>query len=307
MLPGAWLGARLRRKRLVYDAHELFAVQTPANPDGSFSWKQRVEMRTERLLARRSDTRLTASRRYARQIAEALRVPPPAAIPNFPPLPPLLPRDASPLRAAANASPDDVLLLYQGGFYLDTRALDVVIDAMGLLPENHRLAILGFGSPDSQRTLQELAAASPAGDRIIFLPSVPYTELPRWTAGADVGLIPFKINSAAMKLCSPNKLYEYLGAGVAVVATKADELVAVLDETGAGVTYDWHDPRDLVRAIRSLTGDPRRLAQAQRRGRAAAETTYSWTQVRSTLLEAYRSMGVMPQRQRSRVQPDAAP
>jgi glycosyltransferase involved in cell wall biosynthesis len=292
MLPGAWLAARLRRKRLVYDAHELFLVQTPMHDNGRFSWKQRIEIATEKVLAPRADAMLTASSRYAGQMAQSLGVPPPLAIPNFPPLPDRIPRDSSPLRAATGASVDDVLLLYQGGFYLDTRALDVVIEAMPALPPSHRLAILGFGSPESEASLRRLAAASAAAERIHFLPSVPFTELPRWTAGADIGVIPFKMNSAAMRLCSPNKLYEYLGAGVAIVATKADELVSVLAETGAGETYDWDRPDDFARAVTALSHDPARLQAAKRRARESAETTYSWASVQSILVGAYAAMGM---------------
>jgi glycosyltransferase involved in cell wall biosynthesis len=287
MLPAAWLAARIRRKPVVYDAHELLAVQTPSGPQGRFTIKQRLEVATERVLAPRADAKLTVSTRYANQLAQSLNIEPPVAIANFPPLPPVPERDSSPLRAMLGVNASDTVLLYQGGFYPDTRALDVVVNAMTLLPDTYWLALLGFGRPRAELALKKLAAGSPAADRIRFLPSVPFTDLPRWTAGADVGVIPFKINSAAMKLCSPNKLYEYLGAGVAVVATEADELVDVLERSRAGLTYRWQSAEDFARAVRALADDSQQLAERKRCSRRAAENGYSWAYAKPLLVQEY--------------------
>jgi len=49
-------------------------------------------------------------------------------------------------------------------------------------------------------------------------PAVPHDDVPRVLAGFDVGLIPFRLNALTAGV-NPNKLYEYLAAGVPVVST----------------------------------------------------------------------------------------
>ena len=69
-----------------------------------------------------------------------------------------------------------------------------------------------------------LAGAGPALARLAALPNVkvepavPHDDVPRVLAGFDVGLIPFKLNALTAGV-NPNKMYEYLAAGVPVVST----------------------------------------------------------------------------------------
>jgi teichuronic acid biosynthesis glycosyltransferase TuaH len=69
-----------------------------------------------------------------------------------------------------------------------------------------------------------LAGAGPAVARLSMLPNVSvepavsHDDVPRVLAGFDVGLIPFQLNTLTAGV-NPNKLYEYLAAGVPVVST----------------------------------------------------------------------------------------
>jgi glycosyltransferase involved in cell wall biosynthesis len=52
----------------------------------------------------------------------------------------------------------------------------------------------------------------------------PYSELPRYCRGFDVGLIPFRMNELTLRV-NPLKLREYLAAGLPVVSTPLPEVV----------------------------------------------------------------------------------
>lgn len=290
-LPGCWVAAKLRRQKLVYDAHELYALDSrfPKGKEGEHTRRQVVEAAIERRLGRSADLRLTASDGYAKVIAGALGCDPPVVIPNYPPLPPRI--SDSPLRSLAGASVDDIVLLYQGGFYLTSRALDVVVQGMRYLPANYRLVLLGFGVLGEEESLAQLAVTEGVADRVSVLPPVRHQELARYTAGADIGIIPLRLVNDALRLCAPNKLYEYFQASVAVLSSAADELVAALAETGAGRTYVFDDPEDLARQVLAMGRSRGDLAAAGERGRDAAERHYSWEAVRDTLVSAYAGLG----------------
>lgn len=291
-LPGCWLAARLRRARLVYDAHELYVLDSrfPKGSEGRHTRRQRVEAAIECALVRRANLRLTASDGYAHAIARALDIEPPIAVPNYPPLPPVI--TDSPLRQLAGAMPDDIVLLYQGGFYLSSRALDIVVQGMPLLPARYRLILLGFGVAGAEKRLEEIARAEGVADRVRILPAVRHQELARYTAGADIGIIPLRLINDATRLCAPNKLYEYFQASVAVLSTAADELVAALARTGAGRTYAFDSPQDFADQVLALGSGRDELAQVGRRGRTVAEEQYSWEAVSHILVDAYRTLEV---------------
>ena len=204
-LPGCWLAARLRRSRLVYDAHEIYAISSrmPKGQTGGHTRRQHVEAAIERRLAPGADLRITASEAYGRVIADALRIPAPIAVPNYPPLPPLFAE--SPLRGLIGASADEVVVLYQGGFYLGSRPLDVLVRAVPLLPENYRLVLLGFGVAGEEEILAQLAKDLGVTDRVTLLPPVAHQDLARFTAGADIGVVPLTVTQDATRLVAPEQ------------------------------------------------------------------------------------------------------
>jgi len=291
-LPSSWLSARIRRARLVYDAHELYAARVRSAQDEVApppGWRLRAEAALERSLASRADLHLTVSPRYADEIAASLRLPRPIPIPNYPPLAP--PGVDPILRKTVGVNDDEIVILYQGGYYLATRALDVLIRAMKVLPPQYHLAFVGFGPHGEERQLEDWIREANVGSRVSLLPAVPHQELARWTSGADIGVIPFRMERQAMVLGSPNKLYEYLSSSVAVLSSPGVELAEVLAETRAGATYDPASVEDFVEKVRALGATRSALKDIGRLGRAAAEQKYSWEAVERTLTNAYESLG----------------
>lgn len=101
-----------------------------------------------------------------------------------------------------------------------------------------------------------------------FLGAVPYPELPALLGGCDVGIVPF-VKSDLTHGVSPLKLFEYLAAGLATVATRLDEIEA---SESPAILCD--DPESFARAVESvLDGDP-----AGRAGRVAFARRHTWPQ-----------------------------
>jgi glycosyltransferase involved in cell wall biosynthesis len=113
-----------------------------------------------------------------------------------------------------------------------------------------------------------LAGAGPALSRLAALPNVsvepavPHDDVPRVLAGFDVGLIPFKLNALTAGV-NPNKMYEYLAAGVPVVSTPFSPDV----EVDAGAVTRAGDATGLVAACERYLTAP---AEARARMNARA-------------------------------------
>ena len=73
----------------------------------------------------------------------------------------------------------------------------------------------------------------------------------------------------------PNKLIEYMCAGLPVLSSLPGEATAVLARDGCGITYRAGDPGDLATALEALLLDPSRHAAMAAAGRAACRARYS--------------------------------
>jgi alpha-maltose-1-phosphate synthase len=101
---------------------------------------------------------------------------------------------------------------------------------------------------------------------------VPHAEVPAALAGADIGIAPYAAD--APPYFSPLKLFEYLAAGLAVVAAEIPGVTELVDERTA-VLVPPGDPDALAGAVASLAADRRRLARLGRAGRVLAER-HTW-------------------------------
>lgn len=81
---------------------------------------------------------------------------------------------------------------------------------------------------------------------------------------------------------SPLKVYEYLAAGLPVVASSVGQIPRILD--GLGTLVPPSSPDALAAALDALARDPRRRAELGRRGRRRAEERHSWSRVVDTIL-----------------------
>ncbi len=277
-LPVAWWAHRRLGGKLVYDSHEIYTETT------NVGWLDRRFLTViERFLIRRCDAVITIHDTAAAELARRYRVPTPSVVRNCPCIPPNCER-TNKLREATGLKTEDLIALYQGGF-LPGRGLQNLVRAMASLPQQMKLVMMGWGKLEIE--LRFLAAELGLLDRrVLFVPPVPQEELLHWTASADAGVIPYQAVSLNNYYCMPNKLFEYLGAGLPVAASAFPELSRVVDGTSAGVTFDPEDPASIAAAIQAILGDPDARARMSVNARKAA-LIYNWANEQKKLLEVY--------------------
>jgi glycosyltransferase involved in cell wall biosynthesis len=174
----------------------------------------------------------------------------------------------------------ETLLVYVGGF-TPNRGLENLVRAMRLLPGG-RLALVGFGPLEAALR----AEAARAGAAVDVLPAVPPDEVVPVAAGGDVGLAPYLPVGLNNVLAAPNKLYEYLHAGLAVAGSDVPEIRRVVVAHEVGALFDAADAGSVAAAVGALVADGARLALMKRRARDASGL-YSWETQERALLEVY--------------------
>jgi len=268
-LPGCFLAARLRGRRLVYDSHEYFTEVPELVGRPRVRW---VWLTLERLLFPRLQTIYTVNGSLARLYRERYGKPV-QVIRNVP-----FAREGSP---KARATP---IILYQGALNVG-RGIELMIDAMAHLPK-HTLWIVGSG--DVEGALRTQAQLAPWRDRIVFHGFVPPEELAELTPQAGLGLSLEADLGANYHYASPNKVYDYLQARLPVLVSDLPEMRAVVEQHGVGgiLPLDQRSPEALAERIRQIVDDPSAYARYSEAADQAARIL-NWEAEREALLAIY--------------------
>jgi glycosyltransferase involved in cell wall biosynthesis len=169
--------------------------------------------------------------------------------------------------------PEHRLVLYLGGLTRN-RGLEQLIASAARVPRC-TVAIVGPSAPAYAPTLAALIERESLTDRVHVLPPVPPEDVIPTARSADVG-VSFIQNVGLNNFYSlPNKLFEYIQAGLPVVTSDFPELERVVLGRGVGITCDPGDPEAIARAIATLLDDAELRARLSANARAAA-TELSW-------------------------------
>ena len=116
-------------------------------------------------------------------------------------------------------------------------------------------------------------------DNVTLLGARPHDEIPGYLAAAHIGVAPFDIDAhAPLSLTfywSPLKVFEYMAAGLPVVAPDIPRLRTVIEPPACGLLYDGARPDGLADALESLA-DPTRRATMGAAARRRAVDRFSW-------------------------------
>jgi glycosyltransferase involved in cell wall biosynthesis len=275
LLPGI-AGARLAGARLVYDSHEL-ATSVPYR-ERAWSW---FVSAVERLVVPRCAAVITVSDGIAARLRERYRLAAtPTVVRN---VSDLRPGGAGGLRERLGVDTSAPLVLHQGAPAPD-RGCEVLVDAVARLG-GVRLAFLGDPEPGYGQVLEARVRDRGIGDRVALLPSVPLDRLLAWTAEADVGVTLLQDTCENHRLALPNKLFEYIAAGVPVVASALPEIERLVVSYGVGWCAPPSDPEALAGALRHAIAH-RRDPELHERLRHAADEL-RWPVEKARLIELY--------------------
>jgi glycosyltransferase involved in cell wall biosynthesis len=267
--PARFLQDRFPELPLVYEAHEVFAdTVAPA--------RRSKVIRLEGLVVGRAAALVANSQATARRLKELYQ---PVAsievIPNGVDYPPSVPeKDWSRARE---------LVIYAGSFF-GWKGVDDLVTAAARLP-GFRILLLGG---DTAGVARLRARGDPAGARLEFAGRVPHEQVAGALARSCIAVLPNRADPDSA-FTSPIKLFEYMAAGCAVVASDLPALREVLGQEDAV----WTSPGDassLAHAIRTLAEDPVRARRLGERGREKARA-FTWAARGGRLARIVRSLG----------------
>lgn len=180
------------------------------------------------------------------------------------------------IRDGATAEISDApLRLTYLGLMEEARGVRLVLDAVARLARDGVVVALDLIGDGRARVALEAHATSLGLDTTLvrFYGHVPYREALAIVAKADAGLIPHYANES-WETTIPNKLFDYMSLGLAVISSDVTPVKRVLGETRAGVTFRDRDADDLARVLRLLNRSAARVQGVN--GRQAVRGRYHW-------------------------------
>lgn len=257
-LPANFLAARIRRKPLVYDSHEYF-TEVPELEHNRFAKK--VWKWFERTLVPRVKYCITVNdsiagffaRDYGKKFVVVRNVP--------------MPLPDAPQQATAFPGETDVrILILQGSGINVHRGSEELLEAMHLLDERYVLWVIGSG--DVIQTLRKMAEDIP--ERVRFFPRMPYAEMMEYTRKGHLGMSLDKSNNLNYQYSLPNKLFDYIQAGIPVLASGLPEVSRIIDTYSVGYTVTKVEPQQLAQAIQAVFENEVRYKEMQANCKTAA-------------------------------------
>jgi glycosyltransferase involved in cell wall biosynthesis len=290
-LPVAAALARRLRLPLTYDAHELYPEISTLSRREAAVWRF-----VERRLAGRADHTVTVCDSIAAEIEHRYGVPRPTVLLNCPamagPNGASAPKPAGRGRSvghgrekapdAGEPSDGEPVILYQGGFSRH-RGLDTLVrSAHGL--ERGIVVLMGWGQIEEE--LRALIAREGLAGRVRIVGPVPPGEVVVAARRATVGVIPYEPVGLNNTYTTPNKLFDYMAAGLPVVASRLPELTRFVERGEMGLTFPPGDPAALAAALNEILADPERYRRMRERSQEAGRR-YTWERESTKLLALY--------------------
>ncbi|KAA3597166.1 MAG: glycosyltransferase [Calditrichaeota bacterium] len=176
-------------------------------------------------------------------------------------------------------------ILYQG-ILRKGRGLEILVRILEFLPENYGVAVLGEGDEVLKKELLDLAQEKGFEKRLKFYGKVPLDELLSYTSHADLGTVLAEDICLNYYYILPNKLFQYLMAGVPVLVSDFPELSNIVDTYKVGVKTNPKNLQETAEKIVLLMEDYETRKQLKANCLEASKEL-NWEVEEKTFLKVY--------------------
>ncbi len=280
ILVGVWLKGRFRIPLVLDMAEDYPAMYRESIEVGGWrAWVHRIIKNpalmaaVERRTLGQVDHTLVVVEESAKRLQEELGIPAAriSVVSNTPRLETL-----ASIAAAAGCGAQSCLQLIYTGLVQEARGLEDVVEALGLLRARGvqvRFRIAGNG-PYLPR-LDALVKQRGLQSAIEFTGWIAHEQLSRYVHEADVGVIPHPKNDHT-DTTLPNKLFDYMACGRAVVVSNAAPLERIVTAERCGLVYTAGSPESLAAVLARMSADRMALEKMGRNGAEAVRQRFHW-------------------------------
>lgn len=249
-----YLTSKFRKTKLVYDCHEYFTgvPELSNRPFVRNTWK-----RIEKSIFPKLNFVYTVNESIAglykndygkkvsvvRNVPMTLKVNPIISQPEF--------------RKKNNLPLNKKILILQGAGINIDRGAEEAVEAMQFIDD---AVLLIIGGGDVIHVVQQLISKNNLQDKIIFKDKMPFEELRQFTQCCDLGLTLDKDTNINYRYSLPNKLFDYIHAGIPVLGSNLVEVKKIIEDYQVGEVISSHEPEAIAGKIKSMLSDPDKVS-----------------------------------------------
>jgi glycosyltransferase involved in cell wall biosynthesis len=175
-----------------------------------------------------------------------------------------------------------IAILQGAGINIDRGAKEAVEAVRDL---SHVLLII-LGDGDAIPSLKAYVAENSMADTVRFIPKIPYAEMMQYTACADVGLSLDKATNLNYRFSLPNKVFDYIHAGIPLIVSNLPEVAGLIQRYDCGIVLNTSNVNELRQQLEDLRTDPEKVHQL-RQNCVLASQTECWEKESEILHQIY--------------------
>ncbi|MBI5538688.1 MAG: glycosyltransferase [Bacteroidia bacterium] len=257
-----YLASKIRKKILVYDSHEYF-TEVPELIGRNFArnFLLRIEKRIVPKLKYCYTVCQSLSDEYFNRYKVRFSV-----VRNVPT------KYTNSIKLNKKIFPEGKkIIIYQGALNIG-RGIETVIKAVKFI-ENVYFVIIGDG--DIREHLKELVLSEDVSEKVFFTGKIPLEELREYTMSANLGISLEENMGLNYYYSLPNKIFDYIQAGIPVLASDFPEMKRIVENYNVGKCTLEKDPKMLALIINTMLFDDKAIAVWKENLKKAA-TELNW-------------------------------
>jgi glycogen synthase len=176
-----------------------------------------------------------------------------------------------------------ITVLYHGEIF-PTRMLHVAVRSLHLWRPEFRLVLRGYADPMYAEELLQIALEAGVSDRLVIELPVPFNQIIPAANQADVGYFVHLDTSPQRRFALPNKFFEYVTAGLALVVSDLPEMARLVHEHDLGALVPECNEESIARVINSLD---RATIDRMKQNSLKAAGELNWEKEKENMLALY--------------------
>ena len=183
----------------------------------------------------------------------------------------------------------EVIICHEGSLWFN-RGLKLIIKALVILKGTHpnfRFRIIGDVFGEEKKFLQKEITINNVENNIESTGWLSYNDVPKKIADCSIGIITNTNEKRNTLAGPPNKLFNYITMGLAIVTVDLPATTTIINETNCGIILQKRDAQLLAKDIQNLLDNTARRKQFQENAFHWAKKKFNWQSEAEKLFQFY--------------------